>query len=248
VPDNLGKPEKILARHEESQFYEFRNRGHSLVVKRYPSKLDMRVRFPLPAPFTNVPKFANLVPNMKQSIFFGVFSALLALISASAEVDCLKLSLTIKAQVAAEQSKVLEIVSTEVSATPACACEIVKAAIEASAAKPETVAAIVEAAITAAPDQMRLVSQCAVAVAPDSLAKVQAVLAKYDLNRGESVESSKDAKDAKEPVGEVAAMPNPLDFPGKGPIGPMPGQPGFPSVPNTPPVIINPPDVSGVNP
>ena len=24
--------------------------GHSLVVKRYPSKLDMRVRFPLPAP------------------------------------------------------------------------------------------------------------------------------------------------------------------------------------------------------
>jgi hypothetical protein len=24
-------------------------RGHSLVVKRYPSKLDMRVRFPLPA-------------------------------------------------------------------------------------------------------------------------------------------------------------------------------------------------------
>jgi hypothetical protein len=191
---------------------------------------------------------ANLVPIMKQTIFFGVFSASLALMSASAEVDCLKLFVTIKAQVAAEQSKVLEIVSTEVSATPSCACEIVKAAIEASSAKPETVASIVEAAITAAPDQMRLISQCAVAVAPDALANVQAVLAKFDANRGESADSSKDAKDAKAPAGEVAAMPNPLDFPGEGPIGPGSGEFGFPKVPNDPPVIINPPGTSPVNP
>jgi hypothetical protein len=183
---------------------------------------------------------------MKQSIFFGVFSAVLALIPASAEVDCLKLFLTVKAQVAAEQSKVLEIVSTEVSSTPTCACEIVKAAIEGSSAKPDTVAAIVEAAITAAPDQMRLISQCAVAVAPDALAKVQAVLAKFDSNRGESADSSKGAKDAKEPVGEVAAMPNPLDFPGEGPIGPGIGD--TPDVPFFPPVIINPPNVTDVNP
>jgi hypothetical protein len=183
---------------------------------------------------------------MKQSIFFGVFSAVLALNPASAEVDCLKLFLTVKAQVAAEQSKVLEIVSTEVSSTPTCACEIVKAAIEGSSAKPDTVAAIVEAAITAAPDQMRLISQCAVAVAPDALAKVQAVLAKFDSNRGESADSSKGAKDAKEPVGEVAAMPNPLDFPGEGPIGPGIGD--TPDVPFFPPVIINPPNVTDVNP
>lgn len=177
-----------------------------------------------------------------------MFSAFLALNPASAEVDCLKLLLSVKAQVTAEQSKVLEIVSAEVSAAPACACEIVKAAIEGSSAKPDTVAAIVEAAITAAPDQMRLISQCAVAVAPDALAKVQAVLAKFDPNRGESADSAKDAKDAKEPVGEVAAMPNPLDFPGKGPIGPGPGELGFPKVPNDIPVIINPPGRSTVDP
>jgi len=183
---------------------------------------------------------------MKQTIFFGVFSAALALMSASAEVDCLKLALSVKGAVAAEQSKVLEIVSAEVGAAPGCACEVVKAAVEATSAKPETVAAIVEAAVTAAPEQMRLIAQCAVAVAPDALNQVQAVLAKLDPNRGESAPSSKDAK---APAGEVAAMPNPLDFPGQGPVGPIPGGPGgMPLIPVFPPVIINPPDVTEVDP
>ncbi len=160
---------------------------------------------------------------MKQTIFFSVFSAVLALIPVSAEVDCLKLSLSVKHAVAAEQSKVLEIVANEVSAAPGCACEIVKVSIEASEAKPETVAAIVEAAVTAAPEQMRLISQCAVAVAPDALTQVQAVLAKFDPNRGESGASAKDAKGVVQPMGEVAAMPNPLDFPGQGPMNPLAG-------------------------
>lgn len=179
---------------------------------------------------------------MKQTILFGAIASLMAMGMVSAEVDCLKLALTVKQSVANEQSKVLEIVSNEVSASPKCACEIVKAAIEGSQAEPKTVAAIVEAAANAAPDQMRLVAQCAVAVAPDALAEVQAVMAKLDPNKGESVESSKSGK---EPAGEVAAMPNPLDFPGQGPIGPMPGGPGGePMFPTLPPVIINPPDVS----
>lgn len=183
---------------------------------------------------------------MKKTIFFGVLSAALALIPASAEVDCLKLSLSVKHAVAVEQSKVLEIVATEVSAAPACACEIVKAAIEGSSAKPETVAAIVEAAVTVAPEQMRLIAQCAVAVAPDALNQVQVVLAKLDPNRGESAAS---AKDAKAPAGEVAAMPNPLDFPGQGPVGPIVGGPGgIPLIPVFPPVIINPPEVTEVDP
>lgn len=183
---------------------------------------------------------------MKPTIFFGVFSAVLALIPLSAEVDCLKLSLTVKGAVAAEQSKVLEIVSNQVAAAPGCSCEIVKAAIEGSSAKPETVAAIVEAAVTAAPEQMRLIAQCAVAVAPDALAQVQVVLAKLDPNRGEGAAS---AKGAKSPAGEVAAMPNPLDFPGQGPVGPTPGMNGgSPLIPVFPPVIINPPEVTDVNP
>ena len=182
---------------------------------------------------------------MKQTILFGAIASLMALGSVSAEVDCLKLALTVKQLVTNEQSKVLEIVAKEVSAAPSCACEVVKAAIEGSQAEPKTVAAIVEAAANAAPEQMRLIAQCAVAVAPDALAEVQAVMAKLDPNRGEGDQSSKSGK---EPAGEVAAMPNPLDLPGQGPIGPMPGGPGGgPLFPTLPPVIINPPDVSAVD-
>ncbi len=184
---------------------------------------------------------------MKKTIYFALMSAVLGTLTASAEVDCLKLSLSVKLVVAQEQSKVLEIVSTEVAAAPGCACEIVKAAIEGSKADVDTVAAIVEAAATAAPEQMRLISQCAVAVAPDAITKVQMVLAKLDPNLGES--GTKSSKDAKAPAGEVAAMPNPLDFPGQGPIGPNPGSPGgTPLIPIFPPVIINPPEISDVNP
>ena len=167
---------------------------------------------------------------------------------ASAEVDCLKLALSVKNAVAAEQDKVLEIVTKEVSAAPGCACEVVKAAIEGSGAKSETVAAIVESAVNAAPDQIRIIAQCAVAVAPDALSEIQAVLAKIDPNKGESAASAKGAKSADAPAGEVAAMPNPLDFPGTGPIGPIAGGPGgLPLIPVFPPLIINPPQVTEVD-
>jgi hypothetical protein len=184
---------------------------------------------------------------MKKTAYFALFSALLGTLSASAEVDCLKLSASVRTAVAMEQSKVLEIVSAEVAAAPGCACEVVKAAIEGSSANVETVAAIVEAAAVAAPEQMRVISQCAVAAAPDALASIQAVLAKLDPNLGESGTSAKSAKAA--PASEVAAMPNPLDFPGIGPVGPTVGGPGgAPLFPFTPPVIINPPNVSNPNP
>ncbi|MES2440286.1 MAG: hypothetical protein V4584_14550 [Verrucomicrobiota bacterium] len=183
---------------------------------------------------------------MKKTIFFALLGAALSVIPANAAVDCAALSVSVKNSVAAEQSKVLEIVANEVAANPKCACEIVKVAIEGSKADSQMVAAIVEAAATAAPEQMRLVSQCAVAVAPDALAAVQAVIAKLDPNLGESGTSSKDAK---APAGEVASTPNPLDFPGQGPVGPTPGGPGgLPIIPQFPPVIIAPPSVTDADP
>lgn len=223
-----------------------RLRGHSLVVKRYPSKLDMRVRFPLPAPSNSEYAAVQPITIMKKTIFLASLCASLGLGSASAEdKDCGNVTLSVKAAVAAEQSKVLEIVTNEVSSSPACSCEVVKAAIESSGADVKTVAAIVEAAITAAPDQMRLIAQCAIAVAPDALAEVQAVLARLDPNAGDSGQSAKSAKGEKAPIGEVAAMPNPLDFPGKTGIPPM--VPFFPPIIINPPVVINPPLVSDSN-
>ena len=186
---------------------------------------------------------------MKQTIFSGIFLSTLALLPASADVDCLKISLSVKHAVAAEQSKVLEIVATEVGAAPGCSCEIVKAAIQASHAKPATVAAIVETAATAAPEHLRLISQCAVAVAPEALAQVQAVLAKLDPNSGKIGHSAKGVVDAKDAKGEVATIPNPLDFPGLGPVGPLSGGPGGqPLIPIFPPPGPPPAPVSKVNP
>jgi hypothetical protein len=189
---------------------------------------------------------------MKKSLFLAASSVMLGLHATSAEVDCLQLSLSIKDQIAVEQSKLLQVVEAQVAAAPNCACEIVKAVIEASAADSKTVAAIVETAIIAAPDQTRLIAQCAIAMAPDALTDVQAVLAKLDPNTGESAavssKSAKSAKDAKSPAGEVASMGNPLDFPGRGPVGPLKGGPLGPVFPVFPPIIINPPNVTGVNP
>jgi hypothetical protein len=192
---------------------------------------------------------------MKKHTGFILLSAAFGLVSANASVDCIALSLSVKNSSAADRSSVLELVSREVAAAPGCACEIVKAAIEGSAADSKTVAAIVQSAATAAPEQMRLISQCAVAVAPDSLTEVQGVIALLDPNLGESA-NAKSSKDSKAPAGEVAAMPNPLDFPGQGPVGPTPGGPGgapligpgrssiLPSGPPinvVPPVVIRPP-------
>ena len=206
----------------------------------------MRVRFPLPAPIQF--RSPTLPFKMKKTVFSALLTASFGIMPSIAAVDCIDLSLSVKNAVTADPSKVLELVSHEVGVAPSCACEIVKSAIENSKANTETVAAIVEVAVSAAPDQMRLVSQCAVAVAPDALAAVQAVVAKLDPNSGEA-SSSKSSKDSKAPAGEVATMPNPLDFPGQGPVGPTPGGPGgLPLIPQLPPVIIAPPDVSNINP
>ncbi len=184
---------------------------------------------------------------MKKSTILAAASAILGIVPAAANVDCLELHLAVKNEVSAEQSKVLEIVEARMAASPDCSCEIVKAAIEGAVADSSTVAAIVETAIVAAPEHIRLIAQCAVAVAPDALADVQTVLAKYDPASGEGY-SDKSAKSAKAPAGEVASIGNPLDFPGKGPVGPLKGGPFGPIFPVFPPIIINPPNVTDVNP
>lgn len=170
---------------------------------------------------------------MKKTLYFALLSSILASVPVLAAVaDCSKLSASVSKAVVADQSKVLEIVSSEVAGSPSCACEIVKAAIEGagskdSPAKPEVVAAIVQAASLAAPDQSQMIVQCALAVAPDAGNAVQAVMVKLG----------------------AANAQNPLDFPGAGSVGPAKGGVGGMSVvPFAPPVIINSPEVTGVDP
>jgi hypothetical protein len=160
-------------------------------------------------------------------------------VSGKREANCLNIALSIEQRIKFDHSSVLEIVETEVKFNPSCACEIVKAAIKATDAETELVVSILETVISAAPQSMLIATQCAIAAAPESLAGVQALLSRYEANAGESghsAKSSKDAKDAKVASAvmpdTVASMPNPLDFPGLGPVGPNPGiQPAFAPLP-----------------
>jgi hypothetical protein len=132
----------------------------------------------------------------------------------------------------------------------------VKSTIKVMESDVEEVVSIVDVAIHAAPRMMRMISQCAIASSPESLTEVQELLARYDPNAGEagidakSAKSSKDAKAAiTPPSNDVAALPNPLDFPGVGPVGPTPGGPGgTPLFPPNIPVIVTPPSVTIVDP
>lgn len=181
----------------------------------------------------------------------------LALISATyresgrRESDCQKLALAVEQRIKLDRSDLLEVLEQEMKSNPACVCEIVKAAVKAAEADPDLVVAIVEAAITTSPESMRVASQCAIASAPEALAGVQALLSRYDANAGESADSAKSSKGGKAAVAAaevpdaVAAMPNPLDFPGKGPIGPPGG--GEPHFKPVPPVIFTRP-VTEVSP
>ncbi|MFM2170258.1 MAG: hypothetical protein RI957_487 [Verrucomicrobiota bacterium] len=127
-------------------------------------------------------------------------------------VECSKLISSIKAEVSANQSFVLQIVERAVRENPSCACEIVKTAIQSTNADSKLIASIIEVVALSAPEQLRLSAQCAVAVAPDSLEAVQAVLAKFDPATGNEEQRSAKGGVDKEPV-EEEEMPNPLDFP-----------------------------------
>ncbi len=157
---------------------------------------------------------------MKNTLKFALTALLLAAAPiASADVaDCVKLSNSVKVAVAADSSRVLEIVASNVAANESCACEIVKAAIIASDANKKQVAKIVNAAILEAPSQIRIIAQCAIATAPDAVSNVQAVLEQYDAAGGDGysvkggLDNSKDAKgDGPQRVTPDGA--NPLDYP-----------------------------------
>ena len=169
--------------------------------------------------------------------------------------DCPGISLAVEQRTKLDPSEVLEFVEAEIAANPSCACEIVKAAIKSSDADIEQVVSIVEVTANAAPETLRIAAQCAIAAVPESLAGVQALLARIEPNGGESgtsaksAKSSKSAKAAEVTAGpDVAAMANPLDFPGTGPVAPGTAISIYqPLLPVTPPVVITPP-VTPVDP
>jgi hypothetical protein len=139
--------------------------------------------------------------------------------SGQQETDCMLIALSVRQRVKREPDSVLQVVDSELRANPSCSCEIVKAAILETDMQVETVVAIVKVAFEASPENMRLIAQCAIAACPEALSAVQDLLAKYEKKSGTG-DSAKSAKGEKATItaDEVAATPNPLDFPG-GPEG-----------------------------
>jgi hypothetical protein len=152
--------------------------------------------------------------------------------------DCPSVAMSVEQRIKLDPSKVLEIVESEISANTNCACEIVKIAIKSSGADVSLVGDITEVAITAAPDSMRMISQCAIATMPEALSAVQAVLAKFDPNGGESnPNDAKSGKDAKATIASAVAPPVKPPPPLYPPLPPLPPPPVFP-----------PPEVTDPNP
>jgi len=207
-----------------------------------------------PSPFRQITTGAFSVPTEGVETDLAIISAVYRE-SGKPESNCLSISLSLEQRIKLDDSKLLELVETEIQANPGCSCEIVKTAINASDADVEMVVSIVESSIIVAPEMMRLISQCAIATAPEALAGVQSLLARYEANGGDgdysakSAKSSKNAKAAESVLPDsVAAIPNPLEFPGKGPIGPTTGSPTTERFLALPPSTINPPSVTNVNP
>ena len=218
------------------------------MVKLQPSKLIMRVRFPLPAYPEGLPinyiisqlksDSNNPIQERTKKVKINIktiCTAVILALSISVQADnasAEKIAETVKKSVSAQPKKVIEIVSSQVAQNDSSACEIVKAAIVASNADKDLVAEIVQAATEAAPDKIRIIGQCAVAVAPDAIAEVQTVITKFAAAGGGGAYVL-----AAPPVAPVNTAPvNPLDFPGQGAVGPTPGRswwiPAFPSRPS----------------
>ncbi len=139
------------------------------------------------------------------------------------EKDCLLIALSVGQRVKRDPDTVLQVVDAELRANPGCSCEVVKSAISETDMEVDTVVAIVKVAFEASPEHIRLIAQCAIAACPEALSAIQDLVAKYEKSTGtgDSAKSAKSAKGERATIfsgDEVAATPNPLDFPG-GPDG-----------------------------
>lgn len=139
------------------------------MVKLQPSKLAMRVRFPLPA--------RHFQTNMNYRKFASNLTFLTLVIGhASFAADCAALQKELEKAVRAHPQTVTDAVETAVRAKPSCASALVTAAITASEANSELVSRIVSAAVKAAPNEAVTIAESAISASPTSSDSVATVV------------------------------------------------------------------------
>ena len=135
------------------------------MVKRQPSKLATRVRFPLPAPGTRK-KTPELLMSPILKLRIARAMSLCAILAstggalADSKPQCDTIAKDVQASITKEPTKVLMIVEDALVINESCACEIVKTAIAASHANAAMVKQIVQTALAVAPKMAPIIMEC----------------------------------------------------------------------------------------
>ncbi len=143
------------------------------MVKLQPSKLAMRVRFPLPAPI------ADPVILMIRLRFFFVFLSLLVwagVVGAQNETRCSEAQRELEAVIREYPEKAAENLANHARRRPDCAGSLVESAIAASQASDELVAQMVKAAVGVSPTKAVVIAERAIASAPSASDEVAIVV------------------------------------------------------------------------
>jgi hypothetical protein len=167
------------------------------MVKFQPSKLAMRVRFPLPAP-------SGCRPSTHMNRLL-IPAALLAIGNmawadpAGAETGGgLPVIQTMRAEISARPSRVLIVVEDALTMHEQAACEIVKEAITSTRADARLVGEIVYTALKHAPAMSATIVECAMATAPQAAKEIEQamerVLGKVKAGSGEKRAESGNAE------------------------------------------------------
>lgn len=179
------------------------------MVKFQPSKLAMRVRFPLPAPSRGMPPrqlilpmkhFSCLVLMLQFSGFAPAFAG-----PAAKKSDCGPVIKALRSEIAARPSRVLIAVEDALTMNEQCACEIIKASIEATRADAKLVGQIVFTALQSAPGMSATIVECAVEAAPYAAEEIRSAM--QQALGDKAVKTREDAAEAGDmaPAKEVEA-------------------------------------------
>src|SRR5262245_24606565 len=192
------------------------------MVKFQPSKLAMRVRFPLPAPSVE-----PLNSSMNRLPIVGLLVLILGLRSyasppATGEKGDKEVLAILRADIAEKPSRVLIAVEDALTMNEQAACEIVKSAIEATKADARLVGEIVYTALKNAPGMAASISQCALNVRPEAVDQVKDAMKRAF---GEKATSVADAGTQKQDD-SAAASAGAAEVTGKGGKDAAPGDSG----------------------
>ena len=165
------------------------------MVKFQPSKLAMRVRFPLPAPCLQWSVASFLITIMAA-----------APIRAAESAPCEPVVKKMRAAIAARPARLLLAVEDALAAGESCAGSIVAAAIEATRADERLLGDIVFTAVSAAPSMTAAIVEAAIGAAPASSATIKAAMEKA-LGDEAATRSAAAAVPAPDPEPQPIAVP-----------------------------------------